>query len=378
MIYRGTKEEVQEYFDSDAISQSRLKLLGFNTVFFFQTELIEGKEKTELYYDEKEHFVKGSYVDDLITRPETINELYFECDCDKPKNSGLMAAIHELVAENIGLDLSVEELQNAHNDLIDSEEQSTLEKIENILNSNNAYTSWKFPRRYEKLLENKDYYNVIFEAGDRQIIDKSELDICRKIVDSFMTNPQTAFFFEESYDVDLYYQIPLYWTTSLGDNLEEIHCKGLPDLVRVDHFNKTILLLDIKTLGDKTYKFPSSIYKRGYNLQLAWYLKGLIKKFDDLIQDGYKLELPILIVESTTQPGYPDFFELTPTDMEIANEGYLKTQGIIKNGEELKFIGTNRYGILDLLSILKYCLENNIREENYHQYIKRQKYVGRS
>lgn len=64
--------------------------------------------------------------------------------------------------------------------------------------------------------------------------------------------------------------------------------------------------------------------------------------------------------------------------MEIANEGYLKITGIIKDEEELKFIGTNRYGILDLLSILKYCLENNIREENYHQYIKRQKYVGRS
>jgi len=68
-----------------------------------------------------------------------------------------------------------------------------------------------------------------------------------------------------------------------------VECKGELDLVFIDHDEKTIIPIDVKTIGTNVYSFPYNFWKYRYDFQAAAYSFGLAYQFEDLIKQGYHI-----------------------------------------------------------------------------------------
>lgn len=137
---------------------------------------------------------------------------------------------------------------------------------------------------------------------------------------------------------DVYYQQPLYFTHSVynvnGFDLHE--CKGLPDVICINHKEKTINIIDLKTTQYSDYR----MYKmKRYFRQLAFYklgipsflikLKEIYSKYSDVKWSEYKIYCHILNVRYSVKKEnvkvYSELLMVGENDIKTAYYG-----GIIK------------------------------------------------
>ena len=76
-------------------------------------------------------------------------------------------------------------------------------------------------------------------------------------------------------DIEIIYQLPIYFMVEEHEEGTEFEAKGLLDGVYIDHKKKTITPLDLKTIGKPISQFKQSYLKYGYYLQAEWYMYAL-------------------------------------------------------------------------------------------------------
>jgi hypothetical protein len=298
MIIRTAQSEIDAYFeDNEHLSQSKIKqiLKGMD---------VYNKEKDEklLYYEEKGHFIIGSGVDVYLTQGvDVYNAQYHITTVDKPgdKTLSILTYLYDQIVNQY----------HDHEDGNSYINMLTLDVIEDddillVCNTEGFYPKWKDVTRVSKIKESHEYFNEICKAYGKQIIDPEEHEIIMNIVNSLMDNEQTKKYFptiEMPNGIDIYYQYPLYF------DYEGIPSKILLDAVYVDHNKKEIILIDLKTVGDVTIRFPYQAAKFRYDIQAAWYLNGFANS--DLLTDEYDMKDFIFIVESTKVQGNPLIYE---------------------------------------------------------------------
>jgi len=294
MIHRTKKSEVANYYDNDNLSQSKIKLLLSNV------NLYNAVTQTDLYYNEKTHFVIGSAVDCWITEGEEVfDNTYYISKLGKKPSDVVMSIVEEVF------------------DKIEKNEVKSLDNyfdlIKNSCNSHNYYDNRLDESKVNTLVkQGKDYFNELRNSNKRQILSEEEYKLIKDISENLLTNEYTKKYFEDSVGKDIIYQLPLYFKYC------GVECKALLDMVIIDHFKKEIILCDIKTLGDYTSNFPKSSNKRRYDIQAAFYIQALIEsgsKVESIISksiEGYKVVGFRFIVESTLSPGNPLVFKVVP------------------------------------------------------------------
>lgn len=335
MIHRFSNEHVEAYRDIDAVSQSQLKLL------LAGVEAFNNVQAEEKYYSEKEHFIIGSGVDCYLTQGEQeYNNLYYISSLENKPTSTIMSIIKE------AYDLFMQETI----EISDIESEQVKSFIMQAINNQEYQVKWKDETRLSKVIEfGRDYWQDLIECGDRQILSLQQHDHILLIAQNILSHPYTEQYFKDGENVDIYFQQAILF------EYKGVKCKALLDMVIIDHFNKTIQGIDIKTMGDYISNFPISFNRRRYDFQAAFYTEALNYQKQNSKAD-YKI-LPFkFIVESTINPKTPVVFTCSES---ILFKG--------KYGIPEERIGNHvfrrKYGFDDAIKLYKWHLENGFDDD---------------
>lgn len=326
MIIRPSKEEIEEYRNSSAINQSKLKLLLVSVDTFKEVK------EPEMFFEEKEHFVIGKGVDDFIT----MGQDYFDQEYYLSNNSKPSATVMSIVQQVF---------QSRSSD--DWFEQDLLSAIDA-----HAYQpNWKPETKIKKVSEEgEQYWLELIQSEGKNVLSIEQYTKIQSIVNQLLEHPHTKLIFQEENNVDFYYQLPIYFEE------EGLQCKALLDLVIVNHNTQAITPYDIKTIGDYTKFFDYQCKKRRYDIQAAFYFEA-ISEWRDRNFPEYDLYPFSFIVASTTKQCPPLEFV---TDIEFLNVGKYGYEAVTlyNVGEEELETGTIVKGFTQLLDEYKWYEEN--------------------
>lgn len=332
--YDMLPKNTDAYYSNKRISQSQLKMLLLNPKLFLE------EEQPELYFEEKKHFVIGGAVDTLLTQPETFNDKYYVSSVEKKPSDVVKSIIHQ-VHDN----LSKDDLENS-TDFEDYHSEILQSCIEH-----DYCPTFKDDTKVKKVLEFKDYWNELIDSEGKMILSLEESDVVTKIVKDINSSPLAKYFKpnEAPNGVDIQHQLPILF------DIDDIGCKALLDIVIIDHNNKTITPIDLKTMSGNILDFPKSVKQRGYQIQAAWYTEALKQMCKSIAIADYKIENFCFIVASTTEDQIPVMFQCTD---KLLEEGKFGREEVIIEG--IKF---NRVkGYLDLIDDYKWYIEHGFHQ----------------
>lgn len=329
MVVRSSKEQIQEYIDSPALNQSKLKLLSISSQAFQEVK------EPDLFFEEKEHFVIGKGVDDLITMgQEYFDNNYHISDITKPSDT-IMSIVQQVFQSR------------ESNNWFD---QNLLSAIE----AHNYQPNWKPDTKITKVsVEGESYWNELLQSEGKQVLSKEQILKIDSIVNQLLEHRFTKDCFITNEFEDIYYQLPIYFTE------EDVECKALLDMVVVNHKLKTITPIDIKTIGDYTKFFDYQCLRRRYDIQASWYMQALYNWRDINFQE-YSIKTFKFIVASTTKQCDPVIFDTTINFINSGKYGSSKVRYYYVNGGngELEESSTETYGWRKLLKIYNWHNKN--------------------
>ncbi len=311
------------YYKVDAISYSSLLAISIGPQYY------KNKQKQE--QEDKEHFKIGSCVDCLLTEPELFDKNYyieFSEKCEKVPTPQIKLYIDKII-EGYS-EKEAYELANF------KRVSDTLEAIRGkIANDYLEYFEWS-QNRLKHIINNQG----------KEYLTQQQYELIKDIVHNLTNNRFTSKYFQNGFNVDSHTQVEIYW--KFGD----VACKSKFDKIIVNHNEKTIQPLDIKTTGKHISSFNRSFLQFRYDIQASFYstaLLWLIDKSDNEYWNklkDYKI-LPFrFIVESTKYTGTPMVFNI-PERM------------LLKSYEGFTYDKQNYKGWKELIQDLQWYKENN-------------------
>lgn len=245
-------------------------------------EMLDGKEGLKASFLDK-----GTMIHEYILQPEEFWKDYIILDFAVPKvkqQKDLLEfyanakMVDPLASEDDILLMSYNSAYS-NNKSIDKRIQEAKELVETYQN-------------YIEYFRNKDSKKVISFA------DLNMLKAIKKNMEDHKKANELLFKYPETFEVHNEFHIN--WEYPNASTLGDLPCKSLLDKVMIDHINKKIILVDIKTTAD-VYNFKHSIEEFDYCRQLAyywlaihWYFKNELK----LNIEEYEYETYIIAVQS--------------------------------------------------------------------------------
>jgi len=363
----ATKEEVQEYYLSEALGQSKLKrLLG--DISSFQKEDDSSAE----------HFIIGSAVDCLLTSTQEVFEQEYHISKLEKTPSEAVARILGHVYEDLLSDYA------EHLEVITGQEEpapvTPFVEFVGELKNWEAYIldaclkedwnrTWGAPAKLKNILEAEGYFKDLCLAKGKRILSETQYNTVITIVGTLKSNPRTSRFFDRDSFMDLpnitiHYQFAIYF------EYRGIQCKALLDMVVVvrdaDGRITSITPIDLKTMNGNTFYFPNSVRSRRYDIQAAWYTLALHQHF--AIPEGSDIIKPFLfVVESTSYQGKPLVFQADKSLLQMGRNGrkavYLIDTNLFTQDAQNTVLAWEVKGFEQLLDLYLYHIENGFREE---------------
>lgn len=344
-------ERINEYRRTDAVNQSFLISLSRGVASFH-------KQKKR-YHEEKPHFLIGSLFDVLITAPEYSGDLFLAHDLESKPSDAIMSIVHRLYDKRQPLFIS---------DYTDDE-------IIIACDEEGYASNWLRQTRIDKIKkEGANYYDQLTLAKKREIVSNEEYEFTRKLADEFRNHPHVSWIYKltEIIGVEVLFQYPVYWKE------RETDCKGLLDIVIVNNRNipiialdgkikippRSILPIDIKTLGGFIHDFPMSVKSRRYDVQGAWYSRGLERMFP-----AYTILNFHFLIKTKTTNEPPMFFVMTDEDLAIGRWGgykdmYNQWRSLYYSWDHdynsLRSFDTEIMGWEQMLTLYQWHLENDV------------------
>lgn len=245
-------------------------------------EMLDGKEGLKASFLDK-----GTMIHEYILQPEEFWKDYIILDFAVPKvkqQKDLLEfyanakMVDPLASEDDILLMSYNSAYS-NNKSIDKRIQEAKELVELYQN-------------YIEYFRNKDSKKVISFA------DLNMLKAIKKNMEDHKKANELLFNYPETFEVHNEFHIN--WEYPNASSLGDLPCKSLLDRVMIDHTNKKIILVDIKTTAD-VYNFKHSVEEFDYCRQLAyywlaihWYFKNELK----LNIEEYEYETYIVAVQS--------------------------------------------------------------------------------
>lgn len=289
-----TKHElIKQYRDNPAISQSFLKKV-----------LINNTQETKINSVAK---LLGGLVDTILTANECLEDLYLVSNIQsypKPQVKEVWDTYYKTLVDN---NLPIE-IDNTH--LIE------IYKSISSIKSNEE-------KMLSNLMEGEEYWNNL--SSGKIVVSQEYWNKCNLVASSLKYNSITKDYFQEDLFKEIRFQEPLFWTyTDVEGNWQQ-ECKGLLDILIINHHNKTMQIIDIKTTGDSLNSWVKNIARKyRYDFQLSFYNYGL-----GILYPEYIILNPIIIVENVDYPGKPRVFDFTSTDLIHGRHGCVKRKATI-------------------------------------------------
>lgn len=310
------------------ISYSRLALLDRSPFLFHKKyilgEEIEDKDSTAMNM--------GSAVDCLLCQPDEFYNLFAVSTVEKPTGqmgdyvTALFYNVNNLTYDS---QLSPEEIiaqaeLKAYQDA--GFKRDSLEKVKERFNT-----------------EGKDYYKFLMSSKDKMVLSFEQFTKANAAAEVLKNNQFTRRFLAETLEdgLERFYQHESRFTHN------DITYVVKLDVIVVDHNNRTIQPIDLKTTSESPYGFTKSMHKYRYDIQAVIYSHYISTEF---IKEKGLEEYQILpfkfIVINVEYPNNPLIWKMSNNDIMVAKMGLA--------GE------SNVKGFWDLLEDLKWHLANNV------------------
>lgn len=305
MNYYPTLQSLNDYLKNESLNQSFLKkVLTNNNKKFKETLAV----------------TLGSYLDGLLTTPYLVDEMFQIGLAKRPSD-----AIKGFLDTVLGVLLEKESEENISL-LIDDYKEQILIEASKI----NYQPKWGPDAIWNSIKKDgEDYWNEKIESKGKLVITKEEHDLCTQLAALTLSSPITAKYFIDQKRVDIYYQLPLYWTY-----LDE-PCKGLLDMLLIEHETKTIYIVDLKSTGVESLEEWFRIaFQKKYNFQLSFYKEGVEQNFKELLEQNYTVQCRWMVIPTNTQKFKPWIIPCTNTMLDFGKSGFMKHTSVYYQEDE--------------------------------------------
>ena len=258
--------QVDQYYESDALSQSTLKNLIKGLDYFLDQQEKEEDEKND-------SFVIGSAVDCILTgNDEDFGNKFHISNMENSPSDAEM--------EIVNLVFQVSE-----------ESRPTLEEYPEEILQACLQTGWqknyKDQTKIDKIIEKGSlYFEELRRSYGKTIITAEQNRLIDTIVKSLRESNNTKNFFDrELYsnleNYTMFLQYPIYF------KIDSTDCKALLDMLICEVEDEILVLypIDIKTTRFFTIDFPNAVRTYRYDLQAAWYTEALWSIKDKLLKE---------------------------------------------------------------------------------------------
>lgn len=289
----------EEYRADPALSYStlaRYEREGFNNL----DKLFDRIETPSLTF--------GSAVDSIITGgQEEFDERFMVAEFPSVPDS-IVKIIKSLYKQYAG----------TYRSLLNIPDNSIIRETED----QNYQMNWK-PETRAKVIREKgtDYYNLLFVAGDRCIIDtQTYQDVCNA-VKALKESKSTQLYFADDNpfepDIERLYQL------KFKGEFNGITYRNMADLIIVNHKEKWVKPVDLKTSSHTEWDFYKSFVDWRYDIQarLYWAIIRQNMDKDEYFKDFKLLDYDFIVVNKRT---------LTPL---VWNCPFTRSQGTLKFGK---------------------------------------------
>lgn len=244
--------------DLDEETYRNSKEYHYSTLATFNRE---GFTNIEHLFDKKESpsLLFGSCVDTMLTDGE---EAYY--------NNYLVAEFPSITAN---IEVIVKSLFDTYKEQYDSLAKIPNDAIIAMTEVNKYQLNWK-PETRAKVIKEKasDYYNLLYLAKDKQIINTELHTKVMNTVHALRDSKATSWYFEADNPYD---GIERVYQPKFKNEVDGIGYVVMMDLVVVDHKNKIIYPCDLKTSSHKEFDFYKSYITWEYYIQSKLYYRTL-------------------------------------------------------------------------------------------------------
>ena len=183
-----------------------------------------------------------------------------------------------------------------------------------------------------------DYLNAHYESKNKAIVSTSEYLLGEDLVNTLLTHEYSKSIFDNSC-VNIY-QHPVYF------NLNGFVFRGILDIIRINHTDKTVKMIDLKTGKEDAGNFMKSYLKWRYDLQEAVYTDAFNSICKELKLEGYTL-LPFEFLYISRFEKIPLVFKVSDKWHKASKIGFTTTGGWVYRGlyeliEEIKWHWDNK------------------------------------
>lgn len=287
----------KQYYSEKKVSSTSLKWFEDESPWYFKNMLDKEIAQVKLSW-----FDTGRQIHMSILEPKEFDINYVYLDYKIPKSENQKKFCEEYV--NLTNSNSKEKLIQAYSEAYNIKNKSD-EKV-----FDEANKLYKLLRNYIEYLEkSKTYKEVLTKSKWKLIQDlKSEAYNHKKARQLLLVENDLA-------NVEEYNEIPIFWEYETTEK-KIVPCKSMLDRLVIDHDNKTIKLIDLKTTSNLG-TFHKSVDKYKYYRQLAFYWKAIEYEFKNL-QD-YKRENYIIALRTKELPECK-VFEISNDLIELGNK----------------------------------------------------------
>lgn len=250
----------------------------------------------------------GSLFDSILTKGKKTLDDYVVFDKDVP--SAEKKVIDYLIDNNI--------IANSLTEITREEYTKATEACE-------YYLKWGLDARMKHIYEYEDYYQVA--KSKKKIVSKLDWEDAIEMARVFRQDKylQNLFGVKNTEDIEYIYQAQFATEMILPSN-RVVNVKIMPDLLKINHKEKTIQPVDLKTSTIPAWNFKENFLKFRYDLQASVYtdvLRKIISTCDDV--KDYTI-LPYLFTDISRSDKVPVTYLYDQTSEEQAN-GFTMTIG---------------------------------------------------
>lgn len=201
--------------------------------------------------------------------------------------------------------------------------------------------NWKAETRVNKVKElGNEYYKLLHLAGDKKIINTETYNDVNKCVQALCTNPSTRKYFAEDNPWD---SIERLYQLKFKATLNNVDYRCMADLIVVDHQNKIVIPVDLKTSSKPEWDFYKSFLDWSYHIQARLYWRIIRDNLDrdPYFKDFQLVDYRFIVVNRNTLTPLVWKYPQTKTEGEIV---YGRTGAVLLRDPET--IGKELHGYL--------------------------------
>lgn len=252
---KNVRNKVEDYYAVQRVSASSLGWFKVSPKYYRMRFDQEIEEESKAYFD------LGKQIHMAILEPIRFKKEIIHLEYETPVNPK-QKEFCKLVAQNKKRLPVGEKAEQAYEQVYETK-RKTAERVKKDANA--LYRKF---RKYVKYLKQSKKYKVVLPTSTWELIQ----NIVETVKQHKLAN---NLLFENDYGVFdggnllVNNELPIYWDFNL-DEETTIPCKSLLDRLIIDHKNKTIKLIDLKT-AYSLKDFDVHFLEFGYHRQLAFY-----------------------------------------------------------------------------------------------------------